>query len=220
MQECRWKVYVHINKTNGKRYVGITSLDVNNRWRDGNGYKTQVLGRAIAKYGWDGFDHIIVEDNLTMEEANKLERQLISEWHTQDPEHGYNVADGGDGVSGFKFSDESRAKMSESAKHRNICYANRKQHPPISELTRKKMSTNNTGTNNPNYGRKHTDAELLKMSASHSKRVVMIGENDECIRMFSSATEAANHIGVCRTSVAKCCRGLINTCKGFKFQYV
>lgn len=220
MIERCWKVYVHINKTNGKRYVGITSLDVNDRWRNGDGYKTQIFGRAIDKYGWDGFEHIIVKDSLTAEEANKLECRLIAEWRTQDSEYGYNVVDGGGGVRGFKFSAESKAKMSESAKHRNICYADRKKHPPISEATRQKMSANNAGANNPNYGRKHTGEALQKMSETHSKRVAMVGENDEHIRVFSSATEAANHIGVCKTSVAKCCRGLISTCKGYRFQYV
>lgn len=39
-QHNKWTVYVHINKVNGKRYVGITSLDVNDRWRNGDGYKT------------------------------------------------------------------------------------------------------------------------------------------------------------------------------------
>ena len=36
-QHNKWTVYVHINKVNGKRYVGITSLDVNDRWRNGDG---------------------------------------------------------------------------------------------------------------------------------------------------------------------------------------
>ena len=120
-----WTMYVHINKINGKRYVGITSLNINDRWRNGDGYKKQIFGRAIEKYGWDNFEHIIVADGLTADIANEMEKTLISEWKTQDSQYGYNIVDGGGGICGYKFTDESRRKMSESAKNRNICYETR-----------------------------------------------------------------------------------------------
>jgi hypothetical protein len=37
-QELIWVVYVHINKTNNKKYVGISCNPVK-RWNNGNGYK-------------------------------------------------------------------------------------------------------------------------------------------------------------------------------------
>lgn len=216
----KWTVYVHINKVNGKRYVGITSLDLNNRWRNGDGYKKQVFGRAIAKYGWDNFDHVVLATELTADAANELEQVLISEWKTQDPTYGYNVVDGGGGICGFKFTDESRQKMSESAKHRNICYATRRKHPPISEEARKKMSENNTGCNNPNYGHKHSDEALAKMSQVHSKKVALIDSDGTILKTFDSARLAAEYIGVEKSVVAKCCRGVQKTCKGHHFIYV
>lgn len=219
-QHNNWTVYVHINKINGKRYVGITSLNVNNRWRNGDGYKKQVFGRAIAKYGWDNFEHRILATSLTADDANELERALISEWETQNPLYGYNIVDGGNGICGFKFTEESRYKMSVSAKNRNICYANRKKHLPISEETRKKMSINNTGSGNPNYGHKHTADALKKMSKVHSKRVALLGTNGETVKVFESAKLAAEYIGVEKSVVAKCCRGVNRTCKGHRFEYI
>lgn len=220
IQLNKWTVYVHINKVNGKRYVGITSLDVNDRWRNGDGYKTQVFGRAITKYGWDNFEHRILATGLTADDANELERTLISEWETQNPLYGYNIVDGGNGICGFRFSEESRHKMSESAKSRNICYATRKKHPPISEETRKKMSINNTGSGNPNYGRKHTAEALAKMSKVHSKRVALLGTDGETVKVFESAKLAAEYIGVEKSVVAKCCRGVLKTCRGYSFGYI
>lgn len=211
---------MHINKTNGKRYVGITSLDVQNRWRNGNGYKTQVFGRAISKYGWDGFEHEILYDGLSLEDAAQIEKRLISEWSTQNMLYGYNVTEGGNGISGFRFSEQSKIKMSESAKHRNICYSERKKHPPISEETRAKMSNNNKGSGNPNYGRKHTDEELQKMSKAHSKKVAIIGEDGGLVKVFESTKKASEYIGVHNSVVAKCCRGLFSTCGGYKVKYV
>lgn len=215
-----WTVYAHVNKVNGKRYVGITSRNVNDRWRNGNGYKNQVFGYAITKYGWDSFDHIILADGLTVDDANEMEKAVIAEWQTQDSMYGYNVVAGGKGVCGFKFSEESKRKMSESAKNRNICYTTRKKCPPISDETRKKMSENNTGCKNPHYGHKHSPEALEKMSRVHSKRVALISSDGAVLLTFNSAKLAAEYIGVEKSVVAKCCRGVSKTCKGHKFIYI
>ena len=51
-----YTVYKHINKLNGKVYVGQTSLGVNDRWKNGKGYKNGIFRNAIKKYGWDNFE--------------------------------------------------------------------------------------------------------------------------------------------------------------------
>ena len=62
-------VYMHINKINNKKYIGITCQKANERWRNGKGYKTGRFKKSIDKYGWDNFEHIILFDNLTKDEA-------------------------------------------------------------------------------------------------------------------------------------------------------
>jgi hypothetical protein len=37
-EDKKWCVYVHTNKFNGKKYVGITSTKPEDRWRNGRGY--------------------------------------------------------------------------------------------------------------------------------------------------------------------------------------
>lgn len=104
-------VYVHINKINGKRYVGITSQVPEARWQNGMGYKrNKHFSDAIARYGWDSFEHVIVVDNVTKDVAVALERSLITEYKTQDKHYGYNITDGGEH---FKHSSESRSLMSQ-----------------------------------------------------------------------------------------------------------
>jgi hypothetical protein len=53
MKENNYVVYVHINKFNGKKYVGLTKHgeDPNKRWRNGTHYEGTYFGRAINKYG-------------------------------------------------------------------------------------------------------------------------------------------------------------------------
>lgn len=69
------------------------------RWRSfGTGYRQCVaFYRAIQKYGWENFEHKILHDKLTQEEAGNLEKQLIIHYRTQEKEFGYNIADGGYG---------------------------------------------------------------------------------------------------------------------------
>ena len=123
-------VYCHKNKANGKMYYGITN-NVHKRWQNGSGYKTPdsrtgtIFEHAIEKYGWDGFDHIILNDNLTRDEACSLEKYYIQKYMTNVCKYGkrangYNMTDGGDGTIGCHPSEKTRKKMSVSSKLRGI----------------------------------------------------------------------------------------------------
>ena len=78
MTENNYCVYMHVNKINDKKYIGITKNKPEDRWQNGHGYKRQIFYKAIQKYGWDNFDHIILFENLSEEEACKKEIELIS----------------------------------------------------------------------------------------------------------------------------------------------
>lgn len=85
-------VYKHVNKINGKIYIGITGREPNARWRNGNGYKGQsYFYNAICKYGWGNFDHIIIRKGLTLEEAELVEKILIKRYKTTNRNFGYNI---------------------------------------------------------------------------------------------------------------------------------
>lgn len=82
-------VYIHTNKINGKQYVGMTKLKPNERWENGNGYRRQKhFYKDIQKYGWDAFEHEIVKEGLSKEEAKQLESELIKKSNTNND--GYN----------------------------------------------------------------------------------------------------------------------------------
>ena len=87
-----YSVYMHINKANGKMYVGYTGIDPEKRWRKGHGYCNQPrFYEDILKFGWDGFCHVILVTNLTKEEAMKMEGNIIRTNKTYLPENGYNT---------------------------------------------------------------------------------------------------------------------------------
>lgn len=79
-------IYLHRNKINNKVYIGQTKRKPEDRWGpDGQGYKTQMFYKAIQKYGWDNFDHIILEQTPTQSEANILEEYYIKIFDSNNP---------------------------------------------------------------------------------------------------------------------------------------
>lgn len=84
-------IYMHKNKFNGKVYIGQTFQDnPNNRWQNGHGYiKQPKFFSDIIKYGWLNFEHSILEQDLTQQEANEREDFWIK--HFNSCKNGYNT---------------------------------------------------------------------------------------------------------------------------------
>lgn len=89
-------VYIHTINENGKKYIGQCAGDPAIRWgSSGHRYKKQFFYKAIKKYGWENIKHEIIADNLSQEEADKLEIDLIKKYKTNDRKYGYNIEAGG-----------------------------------------------------------------------------------------------------------------------------
>lgn len=102
MQINTYCVYIHRNIVNNKAYIGITKFGdhPNKRWRNGKGYDSQPLfDNAIKKYGWDSFEHIIWDNELSESDAKKIEILLIALFNTTDQKNGYNLSVGGESFS-------------------------------------------------------------------------------------------------------------------------
>lgn len=115
-------VYVHTNKKDGKKYVGITCQSPNRRWKNGNGYcLNEHFYRAIHRDGWDNFTHEIVKAGLSKEDACKLEKELISLYKSNNEQFGYNKSVGGENPNeGSKLSDDTKLKMSKAHKGKKM----------------------------------------------------------------------------------------------------
>lgn len=217
-------VYCHVNKINGKRYVGITSQKPESRWKNGNGYRNnEYFFRAIEKYGWHNFQHEILYTNLTRVEAEKKEIELISEYQSFLPENGYNIELGGNSVG--KFADITRLRISEALKGHKC-----------SDETKLKISKSQTGKPSPMKGRKMTAEQVEKNRLSHlGKKPWNLGRtlSDEekakcngkavvCIdtgEVFRTAHEAGRMKNIDFSSICKCCKGKAKSVGGFKWRY-
>ena len=74
-----WTIYKLISPSK-KVYIGITSQKpVSYRWKNGKGYDENTkIGQAINKYGWDKFQHEIIEENIiSLEEAKNIYTSVV-----------------------------------------------------------------------------------------------------------------------------------------------
>lgn len=162
-------VYMHITPSN-KRYIGITSKDLSERFgSNGCLYRNQIFGRAIKKYGWDNIEHIIVAQNLTKEKAKKLEIELIAKYDTTNPKYGYNRSIGGDipVILGQQHSEETKKKISDSNKGKEISLSTRKQ---ISDSVKSLWQTDEYREKQNN--RAVSDISKKRMSESHKGKIL------------------------------------------------
>lgn len=162
--ENSYCVYVHV-APNDKHYVRQTGVKFWKRWGpNGNGYKNgnqKYFERAINKYGWDNFEHVILKENLTKEEADYWEKYYIQLWDTTNPDKGYNITPRGNG-EGKKLSEETRKKIGDAHRGRKLSEEHKKhlsesqkgiKRGPnkkllghsVSEETRKKISEKTKG---------------------------------------------------------------------------
>ena len=112
MEEHNYTVYMHKNKINDKVYIGITcQYPVKRRWRQGSCYKScKKFYRAIKKYGWNNFEHIILYENLTETDACNKEIELINKYDCI--ENGYNILKGGNlSNKGMHFTEKHKQKI-------------------------------------------------------------------------------------------------------------
>ncbi len=114
-------VYKAENKVNGKCYIGktvetIESRIVKHEW-NANNSSEYAFHRALRKYGFDNFEWEILYESNDEEELEGAEIFYIEDYESFGS-NGYNMTDGGEGTSGFIFSEESKIRMSKSQKKR------------------------------------------------------------------------------------------------------
>lgn len=234
-----YKIYKYTNVANGKVYVGQTSKSLEERAQtNGGNYKEcRRFYAAIKKYGWDSFIPEIIEDNLSLEEANRLEKYYINLFNSTDDKYGYNLALGGDNK---EMLPESKKIISEKAKER---YTNKENNPMFGKKHSReaiaKMSAKKTGEANPMYGTTWTDKQRAairkgwtyewtperrelaskrqkEIAKNWSKRVLCVEDNLE----FNSISSAANHYGVNKSTLSSHLHGAQKSCAGRHFKEI
>ena len=124
-------VYVFYNTQNQKIYIGKTIENYSLRFNEHkyNAYTKNVVSHfynALRKYGWEAFEKYIIyqtDENSNKIDVDKIicekEKFYINLFRSDCSEFGYNMTIGGDGICGYKHSEEAKRKMSENRKGEN-----------------------------------------------------------------------------------------------------
>lgn len=230
-----YTVYCHFNKINGKLYFGLTKLKPKARWGvNGYGYsKMPRFYRAIKKYGWDNFEHFVVRDGLTQQEACVLEKELIKKYHTMEKDRGYNLSEGGFAPTpteetrmkrslSLKGKKHSQERIEKIRKSKLGCIPWNKGIPMTKERYENCKSSFFKKGNIPwDAGKKLTEEQKEKLRNADrktSKKVIC----QETGIIYRSVCEAARAIKRDSSTIAGVCRGKYGckTAGGYHWKFV
>ena len=241
-------IYCWRNIRTEKRYIGQTTRP-KKRYNEhkrhlGNYDGPNLFGRALNKYFLlSDWEYTIIEEVPTSQ-LDTREIYWIAFYDSNNPEHGYNMATGGDRHDGYELSEEVRKKISESMKGKPGTM-NGKKH---SEEVRKKMSESHKGRTHSeevrkklsesNKGRTHSEEARKKMSESHKGKTlseearkkmstsknpnkIAVYQNDSLIVVCDTLGEAGHIANVSTQSINQIIHGkYLQTRSGYSFKYI
>ena len=248
-----YSIYQATNLINGKTYNGFDSNWPNRKKRhlkDSRSKKSRayndIFHKAIRKYGESNFEWKVIYQSKDGKHCKDImENYFIIENHSFINfinSNGYNMTLGGDGMLGFKHSEESKLKNSTSCgkifkvwhkdghivegKHiKNFCKTNNLNYESFKKvLIGKRFSYNGcyyTYDNENNFEEalqkynKKIKKSMCIMGEKHSKEYTMLSPNNELIT-FTNLAKFARDNNLNQQSLKQVAMGRLKSNKGWK----
>ena len=228
-------IYLHKNKVNGKCYIGQTFQKPNERWKNGKGYYNQPkFYNAILKYGWNNFEHIILEQNLSEDIIDERERYWINYYNCLG-ENGYNIKY--DNKTLHIFSEEHKKNLKKGIRRSTgksiICLNNKKIYECITDAEKElkihhigdccKKKIKSAGQDENGYALvwryldEYDENEIIVFKKQSQIKKVMCIETNE---IFNNCTEAGKAKKCDNTSIGRCCKGIRKSAGRYQWKYV
>jgi group I intron endonuclease len=156
-----YQIYLIENKINNKNYIGQHKIDTT---RKDNYFGSGIyIKRAIKKYGIDNFNKYELEIFYNKYEADFYEKLYIKFYRLENKAE-YNIANGGEGASGYNHTEEFKRKISKIHKGNKYNLGVKR-----SEETKQKISKANKGKKHG--GGKRSKETKQKMSNIYKERI-------------------------------------------------
>lgn len=224
-KQNEYSVYIHTNKINGKKYIGITKQKPERRWQNGHGYENTYFGNAIKKYGWDNFTHEVILSQLPKDIACNIECALIAQFKTTNRVYGYNISEGGEtcdankGRTGLDHPNHKRVKMIDPVSMNVLCiYNSQTDAAKIMGINRKGITKACQGILKTYKGYIWEYADIDYKKPKHNgvgnyehtklqKPIYMI-DTDGTIYRFESVKQAAEITGINKNNISRYLTGI------------
>lgn len=205
-------IYRHVYTVDGRSYIGqsINGIHIRNKSHKKSKDETH-FHRAIRKYGWDKFTTEILHENIDPMYLDEWEIYYISKYDTYG-ENGFNMTSGGNGIRGYKHTDEHKHNLSNKMKGVNNHFYGRSH----SDETRDLISESRRAERNPNFGKQLSIEHRTKIGKSHFKSVQQWShDGNTLVNVYKSIDSAATAIGRSASGISQCLRGVQKTSGGF-----
>lgn len=230
IMERKWIVYMY-RFPNGKKYIGATCRTLATRQgKDWSKYKSfEALWDAIQTFGVKSIEQtILFEGVVSGDEAKALERMYIAQHDTTNPQKGYNVGPGGEGLSDRVLSEarkealrEQMAEQGRKNRGRVVSDETRekqrraklgKTRGPMNAETKAKISTSNSRENMSMETR-------MRRSKSKQKKVLAVNVQTGEQLVFNCEEAAAAHFGVQASAVSRWIKGTRKPNNNYTFSF-
>jgi group I intron endonuclease len=198
-------IYMIVNKTNNKIYIGQTTRSLQQRIREyEKGYGNDYINNSIKKYGFENFTFTIIDTAGTINELNEKEIFYINKYNSTNKEIGYNLELGG---KNSIPSPETLIKM--SASHSGTIqseeWINKRIHAKGSDEAKK-------------YGKPKTDKEKEYLSINSPKFWTGKTRSDETKLKISNTKKER---GISNKVIENVCKKVYKTdSEGNLFTYI
>jgi hypothetical protein len=226
-------VYKITNKLNGKAYVGQTTMkSIHDRITCHLASSSKmVIGKALKKYGIDGFTVEELAKAYSIEELNTLEEFYINHYNTLLT--GYNRRPGG---RNYKVTqDNIRSLQTSHKKQMRAVVQYDKNLNKIAEYFSMKEAARITGTfavaimncckNKPlnktanGFVWAYKGNEPRFPAVKYGKVVIQLDKDHNTITEFPTASQAHRKTGISRSHIAECCNLVRKSAGGYIWKF-
>jgi len=204
-------IYCAENNINDKVYIGQTMHSLNIRKRDHMRKANDFhFSRALKKYdnwNWNIICDIEAPNNKLLKELLDIAEKMYIEQYDSF-KNGYNMTKGGEGRSGYKCSEETRAKLRAA----NTGKVSGMKGKKASKETRAKQSVAAKGQKSWNKGKKlgpRSEATKLKISEKLKGKTNALGHivSDELKLKLANKSRMHKHSEETKAKISKLVKG-------------
>lgn len=225
----KYKIYKYTSPSGGV-YIGQTSRTISQRAqknrqqyllinKETGEFLQPSIANAIIKYGWDNFKKEILFDNLSSEEADIKEKELIA-FYKADGKC-YNIASGGKGVPGVCEHKVKQYTLNEEFIKEWDSIKDAEEYIGISQAS-SNISTCCLKTKHRAYGyiwRYAEDNSEIKPLTPYRVPIDQFTKDGDYISTYPTIVEASKQTGIGGTSIGNCLRNRSKSAGGYVWKF-